>query len=107
MNIRHLSGCLHPLRLLCLWHLKFVFEPSVCRQGAQATFFFCLFVVAASLTGNAAPETVDVVVYGGTASGVVSAVQAARMGRSVLLVEPWGVRGDTPLFGGAVGTHHF
>jgi hypothetical protein len=36
----------------------------------------------------AAPERFDVVVYGGTAAGVVSAVQARRMGRSVVLLEP-------------------
>jgi hypothetical protein len=32
--------------------------------------------------------TRDVCVYGGTSAGVVAAVQAARMGRSVVLVEP-------------------
>jgi len=32
----------------------------------------------------------DVVVYGGTSGGVVAAVQAARMGKSVALVEPGG-----------------
>ena len=32
----------------------------------------------------------DVCVYGGTAAGVVAAVQAARMGRSVVLIEPGG-----------------
>ncbi len=31
---------------------------------------------------------VDVVVYGGTSGGVVAAVQAARMGKSVILIEP-------------------
>ena len=33
-------------------------------------------------------ETYDVVVYGGTSAGVVAAVQAARMDRSVVLVSP-------------------
>ena len=33
-------------------------------------------------------ETVDLVVYGGTSAGVTAAVQAARMGRSVVLVSP-------------------
>jgi len=31
---------------------------------------------------------VDVLVYGGTPAGVAAAAQAARMGRSVVLVEP-------------------
>jgi hypothetical protein len=36
----------------------------------------------------AAQERYDVVVYGGTSGGVAAAVQAARMGRSVVLIEP-------------------
>jgi hypothetical protein len=36
----------------------------------------------------AAPRTAEVVVYGGTASGVIAAVAAARAGKQVLLVEP-------------------
>ncbi|HWB00285.1 MAG TPA: FAD-dependent oxidoreductase [Pirellulales bacterium] len=35
-----------------------------------------------------AEQTYDIVVYGGTAGGVASAVQAARMGKSVVLIEP-------------------
>jgi len=35
-----------------------------------------------------AAERFDVVVYGGNAAGVVAAVQARRMGRSVVLLEP-------------------
>ncbi len=33
-------------------------------------------------------EPVDLVIYGGTSGGVAAAVQAARMGKSVVLVEP-------------------
>ena len=33
-------------------------------------------------------EAFDVVVYGGTSAGVASAVQSARMGKSVVLIEP-------------------
>src|SRR5690554_6789384 len=32
----------------------------------------------------------DVVVYGGTSSGIVTAVQAARLGLSVIIIEPSG-----------------
>src|SRR3954464_6640577 len=32
--------------------------------------------------------TYDVVVYGGTSAGIITAVQAARMGKSVVLIEP-------------------
>jgi hypothetical protein len=37
---------------------------------------------------NARPVSADVIVYGGTSAGVIAAVQAARMGRSVILLEP-------------------
>ena len=37
---------------------------------------------------EAPTHTADVVVYGGTSSGVIAAVKAQRMGKSVLLVEP-------------------
>ena len=30
----------------------------------------------------------DVVIYGGTSSGIAAAIQVSRMGRSVLLIEP-------------------
>jgi CubicO group peptidase (beta-lactamase class C family) len=36
----------------------------------------------------AAPPRADVVVYGATSSGVVAAIQTARMGKSVVLIEP-------------------
>jgi hypothetical protein len=35
-----------------------------------------------------ADESYDVVVYGGTSGGVIAAVQAGRMGKSVVLIEP-------------------
>lgn len=43
-----------------------------------------LFTVASF----AAPTSHDIVVYGGTSGGVAAAVQAARMGRTVVLIEP-------------------
>lgn len=46
-----------------------------------------VLVLAASLT-LAEEKTYDVVVYGGTSSGMAAAVQVKRMGRSVLLVSP-------------------
>ena len=47
----------------------------------------CL-MAASSLAAAADAVTVDVAVYGGTSGGVVAAVQAARMGKSVALIEP-------------------
>jgi hypothetical protein len=43
-------------------------------------------VVASSV--SAAQPKADVVIYGGTAAGVAAAVQASRMGRSVILIAP-------------------
>jgi hypothetical protein len=50
-------------------------------------FLFPVLAVLA-LAGPAAAADYDVVVYGGTSGGVAAAVQAARMGKSVVLVEP-------------------
>ena len=34
------------------------------------------------------PVRADVVIYGGTSAGVAAAVQVARMGKSVIVIEP-------------------
>jgi hypothetical protein len=39
-------------------------------------------------TANDKEETYDIVIYGGTSGGVAAAVQASRMGKSVVLIEP-------------------
>lgn len=46
-----------------------------------------LSVAAVALQG-AVVEEADICIYGGTSSGVAAAVQAARMGKSVILVSP-------------------
>ncbi|MFO0850020.1 MAG: FAD-dependent oxidoreductase [Gemmataceae bacterium] len=45
-------------------------------------------LAALFLAGTTRAADPDVVVYGGTAAGVAAAVQAARMGKSVVLIEP-------------------
>ena len=47
-----------------------------------------LAVLAAAPLAYGQTQTYDVVIYGGTAGGVAAAVQAARMGKTVALVEP-------------------
>ncbi len=49
--------------------------------------FLALVSTAAAQPAPAVTEA-DVVIYGGTAAGAVAAIQAARMGRSVVLLEP-------------------
>jgi len=50
----------------------------------RTSLLLCLLAVPACVRA----ESFDVVVYGGTSGGVAAAVQARRMGKSVLLIEP-------------------
>ncbi len=47
-----------------------------------------LIAAAASRTAAQAPVVHDLVIYGGTSSGVAAAIQAVRMGKSVIVIEP-------------------
>jgi len=47
-----------------------------------------IFLLTAAQMLPAAEPVYDVVIYGGTSSGVAAAVQSARMGKSVVLIEP-------------------
>jgi len=47
-----------------------------------------VFLLASSCLLQAAPASYDMVVYGGTSGGVIAAVQAAKSGRSVVLISP-------------------
>ncbi len=63
---------------LCVPVLSALMErlPARMAQGAE------------SKPGEAVTETYDIVVYGGTAGGVVAAVEAANQGKRVVLIEP-------------------
>src|SRR2546430_6978691 len=50
----------------------------------RTSILLCLLAVS----GLVRAESFDVVVYGGTSGGVIAAVQAGRMGKSVVLIEP-------------------
>src|SRR5690606_34781510 len=47
-----------------------------------------VWVGALAMTPAAGAQSFDVVVYGGTSGGVAAAVQAARLGKSALLIRP-------------------
>jgi hypothetical protein len=47
-----------------------------------------LTVVNIRLVAQSAPATVDICVYGGSSAGVIAAYTAAKLGKSVLLIEP-------------------
>lgn len=49
---------------------------------------FVLIAAAIAAHAGASPVSYDIVVYGGTSGGVIAAVQAAKSGRSVVLVSP-------------------
>jgi hypothetical protein len=61
-------------------------------RALVATVFVCyawnLQAQVGTATGSQATHEYDVVVYGGTAGGVIASVSAARMGLSVALIEP-------------------
>ncbi len=50
--------------------------------------FHTLLLAVLTFPTAPAESPVDVVVYGGTSAGVAAAVQTARMGKSVVLIEP-------------------
>ncbi len=50
--------------------------------------FLPLFLLAVSCAIARAADSYDIVVYGGTSGGVTAAIQAARMGKTVVLIEP-------------------
>jgi ribulose 1,5-bisphosphate synthetase/thiazole synthase len=41
-----------------------------------------------SCQNNKDPNAADVVIYGGTSAGISAAIQTARLGKSVILIEP-------------------
>lgn len=47
-----------------------------------------LALTLSTTLAHAQDSTYDIVVYGGTSGGVTAAIQAARMGKSVVLIEP-------------------
>lgn len=52
-------------------------------------FLVSMFIVSTLFILNCVPKkSYDIVIYGGTSAGVVAAVQAARMQKSVVLIEP-------------------
>src|SRR5512140_2467805 len=45
-----------------------------------------IFLFASSLFAQ--PRQADIVIYGATSSGIAAAIQASRMGKSVVIVDP-------------------
>jgi predicted dehydrogenase len=58
------------------------------RLGGQPVSLETVMQGADAAAYRATENTFDVVVYGGTSAGIVAAIQARRMGKSVALIEP-------------------
>ncbi|VAX17584.1 probable secreted protein-putative xanthan lyase related [hydrothermal vent metagenome] len=52
------------------------------------TMAFILLILSSCSQNKELDNTYDVVVYGGTSAGVIAAIQVAKMGKSVVLIEP-------------------
>jgi len=60
----------------------------ITRRFALALAFTCAQILGRPVMAATAPTTHDLVIYGGTSAGVIAAVQADRLGKSVVLIEP-------------------
>jgi len=56
----------------------------------KIAWFILLMVINSALFGNAPSKKseYDIVIYGGTSAGIAEAIQSARMGKTVVLIEP-------------------
>src|SRR5688572_1457039 len=64
-------------------HRQGTMRSSSCFRAVLAFLFLVpLFMARADVVST------DIVIYGGTSAGVVAAVQAAKLGKRVALVEP-------------------
>jgi len=69
--------------------MKFPSSRTKYSLGAHLLVTISLGWLAGPLAANSSADTgYDIVVYGGTSAGVVAAIQAREMGKSVVLVEP-------------------
>ncbi len=60
--------------------------PGVTRLTCILFFLSLLFLACGERESK--PNPYDIVIYGGTSGGIAAAIQAKRMGKSVLLIEP-------------------
>ncbi len=62
--------------------------PGTKKEAIPLLFFLGLCLVFWHPKPGFTQDTYDLVVYGGTSAGVTAAIQAARMGKTVALIEP-------------------
>ena len=85
------------LFLAKLFPIRVEGEPQMIRmkrhdqESGRETAVFCLLIMVlmcGGLNRAVTAQEYDVVIYGGTSGGITAAIQAAKMGRTVALVEP-------------------
>ncbi len=64
------------------------FLSRACHCPSIASALALLLLAVFVPQGRAEETTYDLVIYGGTSGGVAAAIQGARMGKSVVLIEP-------------------
>ena len=62
------------------------------KRFLQGLVSGCLIGVKALAAGDQ-EKIYDLVIYGGSSAGVIAAVQAARMGKTAVIVNPYGFLG--------------
>ena len=59
------------------------------KLSKPLTYLKCLILIGI-MSCSTGPTEYDIVIYGGTSAGIVAAVQATRMGKTVIVIEPSG-----------------
>jgi hypothetical protein len=65
-----------------------MFNKTIIRNAFWSSIFLLAMVACGPKGENQDQEIIDVVVYGGTSAAVTAAVQAKRMGKSVIIISP-------------------
>lgn len=66
----------------------YFYEVAQLNKIAMKKFAFLITLFLFSLAATSQSAQYDIVVYGGTSSGVAAAIQSSRMGKSTVLIEP-------------------
>jgi hypothetical protein len=79
---------IHVLHNLLSWFACFIFASGMSYSQETST--------ESNQSGDGSTTIYDIVIYGGSSGGIAAAVQAKRMGKSVVVIEPtWRVGGLT------------
>ena len=55
------------------------------KLSKPLTYLMCLILIGI-MSCSTGPTEYDIVIYGGTSAGIVAAVQATRMGKTVIII---------------------